>query len=78
MQMNPWSEKNEEKGLEKLDVKICVYRLTNLSTMAAAAQATYRDAKKTIILSHWDAGFRIICCLGQWVSDWKEIERLLE
>jgi hypothetical protein len=28
--------------------------------MAAAAQATYRDAKKTIILSHWNAGFRII------------------
>jgi hypothetical protein len=45
-------KKNEEKGLEKLDVKICVYRLTNLSTMAAAAQATYRDAKKTIILCH--------------------------
>jgi 2-methylisocitrate lyase-like PEP mutase family enzyme len=39
-------KKIEEKGLEKLDVQICVYRVTNLSTMAAAAQATYRDAKK--------------------------------
>jgi hypothetical protein len=38
-------KKNEEKGLEKLDVKICVYRLTNLSTMAAAAQATYAKKK---------------------------------
>jgi hypothetical protein len=37
--------------LEKLDVEIGVYRLTNLSTMAAAAEATYRDAKKTIVLS---------------------------
>jgi len=39
-------KKNEEKGLEKLDVKICVYRLTNLSTMAAAAQVADRDAKQ--------------------------------
>jgi hypothetical protein len=37
--------------LEKLDVKMCVYRVTNLNPMAAAAQATYRDAKETIILS---------------------------
>jgi len=78
MQMNQWSDENEEKGLEKLDVKICVYRLTTLSTMAAAGQATYSDAKNTIILSHWNAGFRIICCSVQWVSDWKEIEQLLE
>jgi hypothetical protein len=41
----------KKKGLEKLDVKICVYRLTDLSTMVAVAQATYRDAIKTIILS---------------------------
>jgi hypothetical protein len=45
-------KKNEDKGLEKLDAKICVYRPTNLSTMAAPAQATYRAAKKRIILSY--------------------------